>query len=105
MSANAFAATLGVPINRITTIIRGQRGITADTALRLARYLGTSAEPWMNLQRNFDLRRAERQVGAMIEREVTPRAIGAHCPFLAEGVEEVPRARIFETMIQILGRC
>jgi len=54
--------------------VRGQSAITADTALRLARYFGTSEELWMGLQAEFDLRMARRRVGAEIEADVRPRA-------------------------------
>lgn len=74
MSANAFAKALGVPTNRITAILNGERGITAETALRLARYLGTSPEFWLNLQQAYDLRMAELEAGAKIARTVAPRA-------------------------------
>jgi addiction module HigA family antidote len=74
MSANALAQALGVPPNRITAILHGDRGITADTALRLARYLGTTPEFWLNLQATYDLRTAEIEVGEAINRTVTPRA-------------------------------
>jgi addiction module HigA family antidote len=73
LSANAFAAALHVPANRITCILNGQRGITADTALRLARYLGTTAEFWLNLQKTFELRQAEVESGVLIEKTVKPR--------------------------------
>ena len=63
MSAKAFAAALQVPGNRITAILNGRRGVTADTALRLARYLGTTAEFWLNLQKTFELRTAEIRAG------------------------------------------
>jgi addiction module HigA family antidote len=56
LSANALAIALGVPTPRINDIARERRGITADTALRLARYFGTSAEFWMGLQADYDLR-------------------------------------------------
>jgi len=59
LSANALAIALGVPAPRINDIARERRGITADTALRLARYFGTSAEFWMGLQADYDLRVAE----------------------------------------------
>ena len=74
MSASAFAAALDVPANRITAILNGQRGITADTALRLSRYLGTTAEFWMNLQKTFELREAEIEHGLEIKKVVKPRA-------------------------------
>lgn len=74
LSANALARELHVPPNRITEIVNGQRGITADTALRLARYLGTTAQFWMNLQTSYDLKIAERELAKTIERDVRPRA-------------------------------
>jgi addiction module HigA family antidote len=64
---------LRVPANRIGGIIKGQRGITADTALRLARYFGTSAQMWINLQAKYDLAAAEDALASRIEREVLPR--------------------------------
>lgn len=73
MSATQLAKELGIPANRISEIIRGRRGITADTALRLSRWLGTSAEYWMNLQKNYELRLAINEHGAEIERQVRPR--------------------------------
>jgi antitoxin HigA-1 len=72
MSVNRLAAALGIGAARLNEIVRGKRGITADTALRLARCFGTSAEFWLNLQSLYDLRMAERRVRARIEREVTP---------------------------------
>ena len=59
LSANALAKALDVPANRITAILRGERGVTADTALRLSRFFGTTPQVWMNLQKNFELRVAE----------------------------------------------
>ena len=73
MSANALAAELGVPTNRITAILKGQRGITADTALRLSRYFGTTPQLWLNLQKTFELRTAEIESGKDIEERVRPR--------------------------------
>ena len=70
MSANKLALALRVPSNRITGIIAGQRGITADTALRLARYFGASAQFWLNLQTAYDLALAEREHGEEIRRSV-----------------------------------
>jgi addiction module HigA family antidote len=72
MSVNRLAVALGIGTARLNEIVRGKRGITADTALRLARCFGTSAEFWLNLQSLYDLRMAERRVRARIEREVTP---------------------------------
>jgi addiction module HigA family antidote len=70
MSATQLAKQLGIPPNRITEIIRGRRSITADTALRLAAWLGTTPEFWLNLQRNYDLRQAEIANGEEIRRTV-----------------------------------
>jgi addiction module HigA family antidote len=70
LTANQLALSLRIPANRITTIIAGKRGITADTALRLARYFGTSAEVWMGLQADFDLQTVRDRHGAEIERAV-----------------------------------
>ena len=72
MSVNQLAKALGIGAARLNEIVRGERGVTADTALRLARYFGTSAEFWLTLQSLYDLRVAERKVRAKIEREVTP---------------------------------
>ena len=74
LTANALAGQLAVPTNRITAILKGQRGVTADTALRLARYFGTTPEFWLNLQKTFELRVAEIESGAAIDAEVHPRA-------------------------------
>jgi addiction module HigA family antidote len=73
LTANALAIALRVPANRIGGILKGQRGITADTALRLARYFGTSAQLWINLQAKYDLAAAEDALRSRIEREVLPR--------------------------------
>ena len=73
MSANALAKELGVPTNRITAILGGQRGITADTALRLSRYFGTTPQLWLNLQKTFELRVAEIESGNDIVERVQPR--------------------------------
>lgn len=77
LSANAFAAALHVPANRITAILNGQRGITADSALRLSRYLGTSAEFWLNMQKTYELRLAEQTAGEHIKKTVRPRGKAA----------------------------
>ena len=60
INANMLAKAIDVPANRITAIIKGQRGITGDTAVRLAAFFNTSAEFWMNLQKTYELRHAER---------------------------------------------
>ena len=73
MSAGALAKKLNLPRTRIERIVKEEVGITPDTALRLARYFGNSPEFWLNLQAAFDLRGAEREVAARIEREVSPR--------------------------------
>ena len=77
MSAKAFSEALDVPGNRITMILKGQRGITADTALRLSRYLGTTAEFWLNLQKSYELREAQVKMGKQIAENVKPRKVAA----------------------------
>jgi antitoxin HigA-1 len=74
LTVNALALALRVPANRIGGIVKGQRGITGDTALRLARYFGTSAQVWINLQAKYDLAVAEDALSRRIEREVLPRS-------------------------------
>ncbi|HKM62697.1 MAG TPA: HigA family addiction module antitoxin [Acidisphaera sp.] len=64
ISARALARELGVPPNRVTAILNGTRAITAETAILLSRRFGTSAEFWMNLQTNYDLRQARRSMDA-----------------------------------------
>jgi addiction module HigA family antidote len=66
MSAAELARRLDVPTNRITAILKGQRAITGDTALRLAHFFGTSAEFWLNLQSLYELRLAEKKAGRSI---------------------------------------
>lgn len=70
ISANQLALALRVPANRITGILRGERGITAETAVRLGRYLGTGAAFWMNLQAAYDISVVEHERGSAIIREV-----------------------------------
>lgn len=74
LSASALAKALKVPAQRINDIVRERRGITADTALRLARYFGGDARSWLNLQAAYDLRVAELENAKRIEREVHPAA-------------------------------
>lgn len=66
ISAAELARRLDVPVNRITSIMNGQRGITADTALRLGHWFGTSPEFWLNLQKLYELRLAQNEVGDKI---------------------------------------
>ena len=68
MSAAELARRIEVPVNRITQILNGQRAVTGDTALRLGRFFGTSGEFWLNLQKLYELRRAEREHGDEIRR-------------------------------------
>jgi antitoxin HigA-1 len=72
ISASELARLLHVPKNRITEIINGKRSITADTALRLGQWFGTSAEFWMNLQTNYELRLAEQKIGKEIKATISP---------------------------------
>jgi len=77
MSVNQLAKALAVDAARLNDIVRGRRGITADTALRLARYLGTSAEFWVGLQADYELRAARQAKLKRIEQEVTPKGKAA----------------------------
>jgi addiction module HigA family antidote len=70
LTANALALKLRVPANRLSDIVRGERAISAETALRLGRYFGTGGQFWMSLQANYDLARARQELGATIDREV-----------------------------------
>jgi addiction module HigA family antidote len=72
LSANRLALDLGVPSGRITDILNGRRSITADTAVRLSRYFGNSAQFWLDLQGQFDIAIIEREKGADISRRVRP---------------------------------
>jgi len=74
LSANALSKALNVPAPRINDIVRERRGVTADTAMRLARYFGGDARSWLNLQAAYDLRVAEIKDAQRIEREITPKA-------------------------------
>jgi addiction module HigA family antidote len=74
MSVHALAIALRVPATRMGAIVKGERAVTADTALRLARFFGTSPEFWMNLQAMYDLTLARKERGSEIEQEVRPRA-------------------------------
>ncbi|OGI46949.1 MAG: addiction module antidote protein, HigA family [Candidatus Muproteobacteria bacterium RIFCSPHIGHO2_01_FULL_65_16] len=74
LSANALARELRVPVTRISEILHGRRGISAETALRLSHFLGTTPEFWLNLQAAYDLRVVARKSGSRIAREVHPRA-------------------------------
>ena len=74
LSANALALGLRVPANRITAILHGKRGITADTAMRLARYFKTSTGMWMSLQADYELQVAEDKLREQVDREVLPRS-------------------------------
>lgn len=74
LSSNALAQALGVTTARINEIVRERRGITADTALRLARYFKTDVRSWMNLQTNYDIQCAEAAVGSAL-RQIKPRPV------------------------------
>lgn len=68
ISAAELARQLDVPVNRITSILNGQRAVTADTALRLGHWFGTSPEFWLNLQKLYELRLAQNRIGEKIDR-------------------------------------
>ena len=77
LSANALAKALDVPVNRITASLHGQRGVTANAALRLAHYCGTTSQVWLNLQKTYELRRTEIDVSRQIVERVKPRQMAA----------------------------
>ena len=74
LSAYELANAIKVPRSRANDIVRGRRAVTTDTALRLARYFGTTAEFWINLQTRYDLDVADRDLRKRIEKEIAPRA-------------------------------
>jgi addiction module HigA family antidote len=73
LSAHEVALALRIPANRLTEIINGRRAISADTAMRLGRYFGTSSQMWMNLQSRYDLEVAEAARAERIDSEVQPK--------------------------------
>lgn len=75
LSAHALALELRVPATRIGAILKGQRSVSADTALRLGRFFGTSPDFWMNLQTMYDLTKANAESGVEIEKSVQPRKV------------------------------
>ncbi|MGA7238526.1 MAG: HigA family addiction module antitoxin [Bryobacteraceae bacterium] len=72
VTINSLARALRVPVSRIDEIVKSRRAVTAETALRLARYFGTSAQLWLNLQTGYDLAIAQDKLAAAIKREVLP---------------------------------
>ena len=74
LSSNKLGLDLRVPANRILEIVKGERSLSADTALRLARYFGNSPDFWINLQARYDLEKASDELAETIAREVNPRA-------------------------------
>jgi len=77
ISINGLAKELRVPVTRISEIVNERRGITADTALRLARHFGTSADFWMNIQKDYELILTRQKSGKVIEKQVRRRTIAA----------------------------
>ncbi|MBT3215504.1 MAG: HigA family addiction module antidote protein [Deltaproteobacteria bacterium] len=75
MSANALSIALRIPAPRINDIVRQKRGLSVDTALRLARYFGSTAQFWLNLQTAYELKKVEQQIGASIQKEIFPRQV------------------------------
>jgi antitoxin HigA-1 len=75
MSASALARALDVPVNRITHILNEERSVTADTAIRLGRYFGTTPQFWLNAQTAYELSLAFKEHGAEINDHVTPREL------------------------------
>lgn len=92
LSANALAKRIDVPVTRISEIVRGNRGVTADTALRLGRLLGTSSELWLGLQSEYDLRMAERDFSGDLKRRIVPLKGG-----FADDGEPVSASQVRET--------
>jgi addiction module HigA family antidote len=76
LTANRLAMELRVPVTRVNDIVRGKRAITADTALRLARYFGTTPQFWMNLQANYDLELTQDARGPEIVDRIRPHRAG-----------------------------
>lgn len=74
LSVNALSKAIGVPRTRLNDIVLGRRGITADTAVRLARYFRMSGRFWMNLQSHYELEVAEETLGDRLDREIRPHA-------------------------------
>lgn len=72
MSANALSMALRVPAPRINEVVRERRGVSTDTALRLARFFSTTPQFWLNLQTSFDLKQTELEIGKKIEHEIHP---------------------------------
>jgi antitoxin HigA-1 len=77
MSANALSIALRVPAPRINELVRERRGVTSDTALRLARFFNTTPQFWLNLQTSFDLKQTEMVVGEKIVHEIHPMQVAA----------------------------
>ena len=77
MSANALSKALHVPAGRVNDIVLARRGVTPDTALRLARYFGGDAQSWLNLQQSYDLKLTQKQKAKQIEAEIEPHAMAA----------------------------
>ena len=77
MSANALSKALHVPAGRVNDIVLERRGVTPDTALRLARYFGGDAQSWLNLQQSYDLKVTQKQRAKQIEAEIEPLVLAA----------------------------
>ena len=77
LSMNRLALDLRVPVTRVADIVNERRGITADTALRLARYFNNAASFWMNLQTRYDLEVADDEISAKVARDVRPRELSS----------------------------
>jgi addiction module HigA family antidote len=81
LSANRLAIELGVSVPRVNDLVREKRGISGDMALRLARYFGTTAEFWMNMQSHYELEVAKDSTGREIKQRIQPRELGADGEF------------------------
>jgi antitoxin HigA-1 len=85
LSQNRLALSIGVPARRINEIVLGKRRVSADTALRLARYFGTSPQFWLGLQADYDLDLAADELGDRLDREVRPHEVDSPTPIAREG--------------------
>jgi addiction module HigA family antidote len=113
LTANRLAAGLFVPVTRINDIVRGRRAITADTALRLARYFGTTPQFWINLQSNYDLELAQDAKGLEISGRVWPTERGrpsVHVPLcsftmMSNGAPILSWSTAPVPAVQLAARC
>ena len=105
LSANALAKALRVPSNRIGAILNGTRAITADTALRLARYFNTNPQSWLNLQKNYELETARRAVGQRIAKEVDHGCLRLDFELEGDTIRATPLRAVTRTRRRTASEC